>query len=162
MKEKEKILRIRPFNMANNSSGGMYLYWGAIFSYFVTLPAIFIIGAGMGMTGVAGNGKLDYQILKRKLDSYLKPICLVVFCIVLFASLYLVLFEGMDLSKIHIFLLFGAFPIGIHISMSYSAETLNSKGKLFAGRWLMLSIVYILLFGVVGLFLLLMFSLFSL
>ncbi|MCL2147287.1 MAG: hypothetical protein FWH52_05725 [Synergistaceae bacterium] len=146
MKEKEKILRIRPFNMANNSAGGVFLAQGVILSYIFTLPAIMIIGTGMAED--AGDGKLDYQNLNRKLERFLTK-CLVFFCIALFASLYLVLFEGMDLSFVPIFLLIGAFPIGMHVSMSSSAATLNGKGKLFAGKWLLFSIINMLLIGAV-------------
>ena len=47
MKKRKKLLRIRPFNMANFSGAGGYIpFWG-IFGAIASLPATLLIRAGL-------------------------------------------------------------------------------------------------------------------
>jgi len=149
-KKNEKILGIRPFNMANFSGGSGYMPIMSILGAVVSLPATLFIGMGMASSSKTGDGKLDYQILKRRLNRIALPICLVMFFFFALAGVDSV--YGDIWAYIPACLWGAAFPtVGIYLALSLSAKVLSSGSNLSTGMWLVLSIVFIVLIAVLGL-----------
>jgi len=151
MNNKEKLLRIRPFNMANFSGGSGYMPLWAMMGAIVSLPAMALLWTGMAISLRNVNGMLDYNILKKRLNSIVLPICLVLFipCVILFStSIYgSILVYGPAA-------LFGALvpTIGIYCSLFFSAKLLDSKGSLSKGKWFLLTLGIMALLAISGFF----------
>jgi len=144
MKRKEKILRIRPFNMANFSGGSGYLLMYAMLGWMLTLPATILLWAGMALPLKTENGTLDYQILKIRLTRIALPICLVMFAFFAYAlasnsSLY----SG-NITDYFLANLWTAsyYTLGIFCSIFYAAKMLNDNNKLSKGKLFLWTVVY--------------------
>jgi len=152
-KEKEKLLRIRPFNMANFSGGYGYMPVYAIFGVLVSLPATLILWTGFAISMKKGIGIIDFQILKRRLNRILLPICLVLFipwAIFLATTLYGNIW-AYGLATIWA----AAIPtIGIYFSMFFSGKLLSTRGKLYKGKWLLFTLIFIVIIAMIGSFIL--------
>ena len=152
---KEKILRIRPYNMANFSGGSGYMPLFAIFGAIAFIPAALVLWTGLAISMETENGTLDYQILKRRLNRILLPICIVLFvpwAIFLGTAVYGSIFAyGLAV------LWCAAVPtLGIYCSIFLSAKLLNGEGKLTKGKWLLCTLIFsvlILAAGIGGFFL---------
>jgi len=81
MKEKEKLLRIRPFNMANFSSGAGFLAFNALLGSIFVIPLTFFIWCGVASSIEKIDGKLDYTIFKRRANRVFLPIMILLFVI---------------------------------------------------------------------------------
>jgi type IV secretory pathway TrbD component len=78
----EKILRIRPFNRANFSSGaGVLAFYGIFMSWITIFPVVFFVWLGFALPMKKEDGAIDYYVLKRRLNRILLPICLVLFAL---------------------------------------------------------------------------------
>ena len=153
MKRKEKILRVRPFNMANFSGGSGYLLIYAMYGWVIALPATLLLWAGIA-AGLSKeeNGTLEYQMLKRKLSRVLLPICLVSFAIcAVFSMVHVSSYGGGLLAYGPAVLWIAAFyTIGIYCAMLLSAKMLNTSGSLSKGKWFLLTFVFYVLFLIIG------------
>jgi len=158
MGEKEKLLRVRPFNMANFSAGSYYMPLIALLGMLVSLPATALLWLGMARALKKEDGTLDYAILKRRLNRIALPVCLALFVPV---AIYLP-YQIADLSEILYYLpavLWGAAvpTVGMYCAIFLSAALLSKKGKLTSGRWLGATLGFsalLIVAGVVVLFLL--------
>jgi len=149
--KREKILRIRPFNMANFSGGSGYMPLFAMFGMILSFPAIFLLWAGMAIPLAKEGGTLDYQILKRRLNRIVLPICLVL--LVVFVCLIAPAVYGSFAAYFPASLWAAAVPtIGMYCSLFFSAKLLAVKGKLSKGYWLLLSLIFLALIAVIGFF----------
>jgi len=151
--EKKKILRVRPFNMANFSGGSSFVALFAMYGLFLSFPATLLLWIGMAVPLKAEDGTLNYRILRRRLHLILLPIC-----VVLFAVWFYFLTEippygpGSTHSYNTIALVWTtAFTtIGIYCSIFFSAMLLNSKGKLTKNKWFFLSLAFAVLMIITG------------
>jgi hypothetical protein len=147
--KKEKILRIRPFNMANFSGGSGYMPLFAIFGMIISIPATLFLWTGFALSLKKKEGTLDYQILKRRLKRVLLPICLVLFVswfIFLLTTIY-----GNTLFYVIATLWGAAIPtIGIYCSIFFSTKLLNNKNKLSKGKWLLLTLIFMMVLIIIG------------
>ena len=134
---RKRILRIRPFSMANFSGGYGYMPVFAMLAMIVSFPATLTIWAGMAHSPKQEDGTIDYGILKRRLDRILLPICIAAFalCFALFTPS--VLSYGGNFWAYAPAIAWGAgIPtIGIYWSLSSAAKRLHSKGNLLPGKW---------------------------
>jgi len=150
-KEKEKILGIRPFNMANFSGGYGYMPVYAIFGVIVSFPAAFVLWTGFAISFKNEDGALDYQILKRRLNRIVLPLCLILFIpwtIFLATTLY-----GSIWAYALATVWAAAIPgIGIYCSMLFSAKLLAAKEKLTKGSWLVLTLIFLAAIALLGLY----------
>jgi len=158
MKEKEKLLRVRPFNMANFSAGSYYMPLFAWIGMIFSLPATALLWLGMARALKKEDGTLEYAILQRRLNRIVLPVCLALFVPgAIFLSTAI-----MDLSDLFYYLpaiLWGAAvpTVGIYATLSLSAARLNKKGKLTSGKWLGVTLGFaalLIVIGIVGLMLL--------
>ena len=148
MKEKAKILRIRPFNMANFSASGSYAVYSAIVAFIICLPAMCFLGLGVADSSKTEDGTLDYQILKRRLNRIVLPISLV-----LFVVLFWWLLIEQSSENPYITLWGSAGPtIGMYCSLIFWAALLDADDNLYIGRWLFLSLLFPVLLFVVPFF----------
>ena len=150
---KEKILRIRPFNMANFSGGSGYMPMTAMLGAFTSLPATFLLWTGMVLPMKTKDGKLDYEILKRRLNRFALPICIVMFVLFTWANvanIYGDIWAYMPAS-----LWAAVFPtLGIYLSMILSAKRLVSGNNLTRGKFLLSAMILMGLMAVIGWFVL--------
>ena len=155
MRKRERLLRIRPLNMANFSGGYGYMPVAAIFGFFASFAATFLLWAGMALPLKKENGSLDYQILKRRLNHILLPICLVLFvpCVTFLATTLYGSILAYGLATIWAA---AVLTIGMYCSIYFSAMLLNSKGKLSFIKWLLLTLLFLILLAVLGFFILLL------
>ena len=157
MAERERLLRLRPFNMANFSGGSGYMPVYAILGALAFVPAVLLLWTGFAISLKTENGNLHYQILKRRLNRILLPICIVLFipwAIYLGTAIYGNIFAyGLALLWCA-----GVPTLGIYCCMLFSAMLLNAKGKLSKGKWLLLTLGFavLLLTAGIGIFLLLL------
>ena len=151
----------------------------AIFGIIASFPAAFIIWIGMvspfkNEDGTSNepeslepsdrepsdrkfSATLDYQILKRKLNRIVLPICsmlLIPWVIFLATTLY-----G-SISAYGLATIWGAAipTIGIYGSMLLSAKLLDTKGKLTKGIWLLLTLLFMVILAWVGIYILFLLS----
>jgi len=90
MRQRGKLLRLRPFNMANFSSGaGLISFFGFFFAVFCIFPSVVIIWAGLARPLMNENGVIDYNVLVRRLKKILLPICILAFVVL---TLFLLMF----------------------------------------------------------------------
>jgi hypothetical protein len=159
---KEKILRIRPFNMANFSSGAGVLAFVGFFMWICIFPAAFIVWTGFALSLKSESGNINYHVLVRRLNRVLLPICLVLFVIL---SLFLLWSTAFYSGYRYILLLLwiALFPsVGIFAAARISLDGLNdSKPEGFTkGQWLLrllVTAVILKICGIIGTF---VFSLF--
>jgi len=118
---------------------GFLIIFGLMVSA-ASFPATLLLWAGMAFTLKKTDGKLDYQILKRRLNRIALPICLVLFvgCAIL---LYLVTGDQLYYTPA---ILWGAAltTIGMYCSLFFSARIVNSSGSLTRGGWLGLTLLF--------------------
>ena len=161
MKQKEKLLRLRPFNMANFSSGAGYLAFIGIFlSWPFILPATFFVWAGFAIPMSLEKGQLNYHILVRRLNRILLPIC-----IVFFGLLYRWLYFGFlssysffrtDVTIVILSIWVSLFPtLGVFLLARLSAAILYKYDKdgLTKGSWficLLGGAILLIIVGAVG------------
>ena len=84
MKQNKKILRIRPFNMANFSSGAGFLAFGAIMSALFVIPINFFIWCGITAAITVGEDETFHDKAKRQANRVLLPITIVGFLLIIF------------------------------------------------------------------------------
>lgn len=82
--KRKKILRIRPFNMANFSGGSGYLFVGFLYGVFSSFPIILITWLGAVLPLDKKEGGLDYEKLKHRINCIALPICLIGFVILFY------------------------------------------------------------------------------
>jgi len=83
MSQKKKILRIRPFNMANFSSGAGFLAFSSISTSIAILPIMFVIWYGLASSIYTKENFLDYNILTKRANRIFLPICIAMFVLAL-------------------------------------------------------------------------------
>jgi hypothetical protein len=131
VKKNRELLRLRPFNMANFSSGAGALLFGIMFlSWIFTLPAMIFVWLGFALPIKKVDGMLNFEILKRRLNRILLPICCVFFAFWSYALW--VTGEMFDVPWDSIFvILFAAYStFGIYFAARWSAVFLFKKNKL--------------------------------
>ena len=156
MKNKEKLLRIRPFNMANFSGSFGYIPMYAMLGMIASLPATLFLWTGLALSLKKEDGKLNYQVLKRRLNWFVLPICLVVLGYGVQICVQQISFYGRSnniLFDALVILWSLAFPsFGMYCSMLFSAMLLNAKGKLSKGKWFLLTLLFAILLTAIGFF----------
>ena len=155
MKQKKELLRLRPFNMANFSSGaGHLMMLGMIMSWMIILPLMFLVWAGFALPMKSEDGILNYQVLVRRLNRILLPICIVLFGL-LFWSISGTISEAGVLLPLWV----ASFPtLGIFLAARQSAAWLHASKRrsLTKGKWflfLLVAVVSLILIGALGTFL---------
>jgi len=157
MKMKEKLLRVRPFNMANFSGGAGYMPYFAMLAFLAAFPAALILWTGLATTMTTDDGLLDYPILKRRLKRVLLPICLILF--IACSSLLVLTLDpstyGGRVQDYWLSMLWAAAvtTIGIFFSMYLSAKLLSTLGKhLTKVKWFLCTLVFTALMLILGFF----------
>ena len=150
----KKVLRIRPFNMANFSGAGGYIPMVAILGTLVAFPATLLLWTGFALPMKTESGDLDYSVLKRRLTRVLLPLyCLSLvpwFSIVIHqtsfygGSVFGFLVYAASIAAIH----FG----GIFISIYYPAKRQSHFPSFSKGKWFSFTVLYALLMVVVAFF----------
>jgi len=132
MKKENKLLRIRPFNMANFSSGaGMFTFFAMMGAVF-TLPLNFFIWCGLALSMEKTDGKLDHIIFKQRANKIFLPIAIVGFCVLF---LLYGLSGGFDFLFASVFA--AAFPtIGVYIVARLIASVLEAFNNLTPVKFL--------------------------
>ena len=87
MKKREKLLRIRPFNMANFSSGAGYMSFFALMGAIFVIPLTFFIWCGLAASIKRSTGEMDYVVLKRRANRIFLPITIGLFILGLLISI---------------------------------------------------------------------------
>lgn len=146
MKKREKLLRIRPYNMANFSGGSGYMPLVAIFGAIASFPVTLIIWMGMAISLEKEDGTLDYQILKIRLNRTLLPICLVFSVIIgiFLVSSFNPSAYGGSIKDYGLAILWGmAIPaLVMYGSMFLSSMLLNAIGHLSKAKWFLLTLAF--------------------
>jgi len=150
--KKEKILRIRPYNMANFSGGSGYMPMFAMLAMIVAAPAGLFINLGLAINAKKEDGTLDYQIVKTRLIRIILPLALVLFALCLFAYVPNVLDYGGDLRAYWMEILWcAAVPtLGIYFVLFASAKFLDGKSKLTKVNWFFITLILIIILAVIG------------
>ena len=151
MKKRGQLLRIRPFNMANFSGAGGYIPLMAMFGACFSFPATFFLWTGLVVSLKNEDGKLNYSILKRRLNRIILPICIassipwIIFCVNQF-SFYGVSFSSIMLSiwttTVH--------SVGMYFPIFCSAKYLNDRNNLTKNKWLLMTLAFAVLMVIIG------------
>ena len=152
MRKKKKILRLRPFNMANFSGGSGYLLIYVIMGWVFTLPATVLLWAGMALPLKTENGMLDYQILKRRLIRITLPICLVMFAFFAYNLASNSSFYSGNITDYLLANIWTAsyYTLGIFFSIFFAGMMLNSNNKLSKGKLFLWTVVFYVLMLIIG------------
>ena len=144
MKQKEAILRTRPFNMANFSSGaGLIEIVGIIFIPSVFVSAFFV-WTGFALPMETEDGRFNHAVLKRRLNKGLLPTCLTLFGLLFSIMFANILFGNRGLSFLPIYLWVSAFPtLGIYLIAILAAKFLQKDGDFGIAK--VLYLIYILI-----------------
>ena len=142
MKERARLLRIRPFNMANFSGAGGYIPFMAIYGAFITVPATLLLWAGLAASLKKEDGKLNYSILKRRLNIFVLPICLaatipwIIFCyeqISFYGSGVSVVLTAILVTAVH--------TVGMYFTIYFSAQWLEKRNDLTKKKWFLYTLL---------------------
>jgi hypothetical protein len=151
---KAKIIRIRPFNMANFSSGALYVMLFVLYGFVILLPSIVLV-----VTGFAGPLKikdkdLSYAVLKRRLMWFLLPICSIGFVILVYVYAGLFLYNLYQWYYIPALLFVPAVQcFGTFYCLLRAARVLDEQDLLYKSKWIVKTLKYMLVLlplGVVG------------
>ena len=152
MNKRSKILRIRPFNMANFSGAGGYIPVFAILGSLITFPATLLLWAGLAYPLKIENGKLNITILKRRLIIILLPVYFLSIILWFFivrneTSLY-----GGSIVGFMVFavLITSIYLFGIFFSIYFPAKYQSKKETLKKGTWFVITLLLALLMGVLS------------
>ena len=149
MRKRKRILRIRPFNMANFSGGSGYMPLFALNEAIVFIPITVMIWTGMAAALKKEDGSLDYQRLKRRLTRILLPICAVLFALAFYLNFIGV--YGNILAYFLATLWASAVPTwGIFCAIALPAKILSTRGHLYKGRWFIWSSVCAVAISLIG------------
>ena len=156
---KEKLLRIRPFNMANFSGTVGYMPIYALFAMIASFPATFFVWAGIAGSLKKEDGSMEYQILKRRLNRILLPICIIAFVLCFIPFSFNVLDYGGSLAAYWPAIAWGAGvpTVGIYCVLLFTARRLNGRGLLFKMKWLKWVLISSALMLVIAFFVLILF-----
>lgn len=79
-KEKRKILKVRPFNMANFSGGSGYLVFSIIYQAMAMLPAMIIIwfASLIKLPKLENSDEFDYDKAVRRYNAVSIPLCIII------------------------------------------------------------------------------------
>ncbi|MDR0272427.1 MAG: hypothetical protein LBI27_03820 [Clostridiales bacterium] len=149
---KAKLLRIRPFNMANFSSAGSVLAFGMLFVYFFSLPCTLLLWTGLAVSLKNENGELNYNVLIMRLKRIVIPICIVLY---IMGLVFVFRLTAYDISRyifaIPVSVVAAAFPfVGIYFPIYLSAKHLNENQALTKGRWFLRTLAYHVLISVLS------------
>jgi hypothetical protein len=152
MKKKKKILRVRPFNMANFSGAGGYIPMYAIFGSIITFPATLILWSGLAVSPVTEDGELNIAALKRRLIIILVPVYVIALISWVLIVRSEVSFYGGSLVG---FLVYAALISGIHIlgmycSIYFSANLQKRRESLSKRRWFLSTFLFASLMLIIG------------
>jgi len=152
VRNKKKILQLRPFNMANFSGGSGYLLLYAMMGWMFTLPATLLLWVGMALPLKTENGTLDYKILRRRLLRIALPICLVMFAFFSHALASNASFYSGNITDYFLANLWTAsyYTLGIFFSIFFVAKMLNANNKLSKGRLFLWTVVFYVLMLIIG------------
>ena len=118
---------------------GFLIIFGLLVSA-ASFPVTLLLWAGMAFSLKKTDGKLDYQILKRRLNRIVLPLCIVLFvgCAIL---LYLVTGDQLYYAPA---ILWGAAltTIGMYCSLFFSAKIADRHGNLTRGEWMGLTTLF--------------------
>lgn len=79
-KEKRKILKVRPFNMANFSGGSGYLVFSVIYQAMAILPAMIIIWftSLIKLPKLENSDEFDYDKAVKRYNIISIPLCIII------------------------------------------------------------------------------------
>ncbi|MCL2048527.1 MAG: hypothetical protein FWG87_07345 [Defluviitaleaceae bacterium] len=149
MKKREQILRIRPFNMANFSSGSYMMFWVSL-NVVYSLPAALLLWSGLAVSLKNEDGKLNYSILKERLDKIVLPICVI--ASILTAILCILSLSSFSALEVVFAIFASIIPLGVYFSIYLSARLLDKEDSLTKGKWFLLTLTFSVLMLLVGLF----------
>jgi len=140
--KRKKLLRVRPFNMANFSGAGGYIPMYAMYGIIVSLPAMLLLWTGFAVSTKTDDGKTNLAALKRKL--------LIITCSVgiltLIGSVSMVIaqtsFYGGNVVAymLAIAILLGVGIVGACMSIFYPAKRLSESNRLTKGKWFLMTL----------------------
>ena len=125
----------------------------AILGFFASFLATIFLWTGLALSYKIKNNSLEYKILEKRFKHILLPVCLVLFvpcAVFLMTTLYGSIFAyGMAAIWVAAVL-----TLGIYCSISFSAMWLNISGKLTYIKWFLLTLLFYILFSLIGFFVL--------
>jgi len=141
--------------MANFSSGaGMLVFFGVAASMLAsmfTFPLTLLIWAGFALPMKTEYGEMNYPILVRRLNRVLLPICILLFCILLYNGIFD--FISFQTGEVLSVIWTAAFPtLGLFLTARTSAARLyaSSAKEFTKGSWLASLLLYTLLLVTIG------------
>jgi len=155
MKRKEKILRIRPFNMANFSSGAGFLASYSLISAFFVIPIMFAVWCGLASSLRKAKGQIDHIVLIRRLDRIFLPICILA-CVLVFALFSQGMFSyfgrsGPEFNHIVTAVWISAFPtLGMYIAMRLAVAIIKETANLTISNLIAHAFIAGISLGVIG------------
>jgi len=147
MIKRGKILRIRPFNMANFSAGSGLLPLFAVFGAIVSIPVTLSLVSGVVNSIKKEGGNLNYQSIKDDMKRSALRECIAIF--VVLAVLNASFIFGSIFEYWPIILWSAAIPtLGMYFSVLYSAKYVAGSRDLTKGNWQLFAIVFVILFAI--------------
>jgi len=169
MRERPKIIKIRPFNMANFSGSYSYIFLFVILGVMVIVPAVTAIALGLMFNWLViirpaklDDNILNYDILRERLNRILLPICSVLYLILIIPIALLLpqispadswdLERYANLTNQAPAILLGAaiLPLGVYAALTFSAFLLRKRGNIPTSTWLLRSSALMVVLTVTG------------
>ena len=143
-KSKEKILRVRPFNMANFSGGSGYMPMFAFFSAICAVPAAILLWTGMALPIKTENGQLDYAIIKRRMLRIVLPVCIAAYIFLVYISAQSVSSYSDNYWDYGLAILVSAVFLTFvpYLSVFFAARYLNADVSLTKKRFLLWTVIF--------------------
>jgi len=157
--KKKKILRIRPFNMANFSGGSGYLPIYAIFGFVFSFPITFFICLGMAAIPYDAEGLLDTTAIRKKLVKIILPLCVLIFGFLFYSLADTNRLYG-DFKAYGFLIAWISFILtfGIFFSLLLALKYIEKKGVRTRQRFFLCTLGYLVLIMIIGVIGMIVFS----
>ncbi|MCL2046445.1 MAG: hypothetical protein FWG88_08685 [Oscillospiraceae bacterium] len=143
IKKRARILRIRPFNMANFSGAGGYIPLIALFGWIVSLPATLSIWTGTAIGLDINSNEINLNVIKTRLLKLVLPFSIIaavfwiIFCVIQISS-----YGNSLLIFILIIWTLLIHTIGVYFPIYLSAKILDNMNRLTKAKWFMLMFLF--------------------
>lgn len=158
-KEKEVILRLRPFNMANFSGGSYYVPFFSTFAIIASAPLSLLLWLGLALPLKKEGENLDFQLIKLRIKRLVIPLIIIMFIagLIILPSF---LAKYSDILFYFLSVIWGAAAPGLvlYLSLLLSAAVLNKAQRLTKLSWFILTFVFAVILAIIAIYLLFVFE----
>ena len=144
---KKKLMRIRPFNMANFSGSGGYIPVYAMLGVAASFPAMLLLWTGLAVSSKIEDGEINLKALKRKILLIMLPVGI----LTLIGSVSMVIGQTSFYGGSVVFYMLAVTMLlcigfaGAYMSIYYSAKRFSESSRLTKVKWFLMALIFFVL-----------------